>query len=320
MTDDLPIVDAHQHFWDPVGGRYPWLSTAPLPVFRYGDYAALCRPYLPEDFRRDAAGHRVVATVHMEAEWDVADEVAETRWLAGLRKEHGLPTVAVGHARFEAPDVAEVLAGHAAFDFVRGIRQKPAAAASPAEARRGAPGSMDDARWRQGYALLERHGLHFDVQTPWWHLDAAADLAGDFPRIPIVINHTALPADRSAAALAGWRRALEVAAARPNVALKISGLGRADQSWLPGGRPLPRLSRALRRLQGVRGRPAAGRAARALPRQRRADLPDGRETAVSGRLTAGAGPGTMPGHMNAVTQTTVRTTRGDSPLATLSLT
>jgi len=231
VTDDLPIVDAHQHFWDPVGGRYPWLSTAPLPVFRYGDYAALRRPYLPEDFRRDAAGHRVVATVHMEAEWDVADEVAETRWLAGLRKEHGLPTVAVGHARFEAPDVAEVLAGHAAFDFVRGIRQKPAAAASPAEARRGAPGSMDDARWRQGYALLERHGLHFDVQTPWWHLDAAADLAGDFPRIPIVINHTALLADRSAAALAGWRRALEVAAARPNVALKISGLGLADQSW-----------------------------------------------------------------------------------------
>ena len=231
MTDDLPIVDAHQHFWDPVGGRYPWLSTAPLPVFRYGDYAALRRPYLPEDFRRDAAGHRVVATVHMEAEWDVADEVAETRWLAGLRKEHGLPTVVVGHARFEAPDVAEVLAGHAAFDFMRGIRQKPAAAASPAEARRGAPGSMDDARWRQGYALLERHGLHFDVQTPWWHLDAAADLAGDFPRIPIVINHTALPADRSAAALAGWRRALEVAAARPNVALKISGLGLADQSW-----------------------------------------------------------------------------------------
>jgi hypothetical protein len=41
---------------------------------------------------------------------------------------------------------------------------------------------------------------------------------------------------------------------------------------------------------------------------------------MSGRLTAGAGPGTMPRHMNAVTQTTVRTTRGDSPLATLSLT
>jgi predicted TIM-barrel fold metal-dependent hydrolase len=231
VTDDLPIVDAHQHFWDPAAGRHPWLSTHPLPSFRYGDYRALRRRYVPEDFRRDATGHRVVATVHMEAEWDTRDEVGETRWLAGLRKDHELPTVAVAHARFESPEIAEVLAGHAAFDFVRGIRQKPTAAESPAGARRGGPGSMDDPAWRRGYAGLERHGLHFDVQTPWWHLDALADLARDFPRIPIVVNHTALPADRSAAGLAGWRRALERAAAQPNVTIKISGLGRHDKSW-----------------------------------------------------------------------------------------
>ena len=231
MTDDLPIVDAHQHFWDPAGGRYPWLSTHPLPSFRYGDYSTLRRRYFPEDLRRDAQGHRVVATVHVEAEWDTRDEVGETRWLAGLRTAHGLPTAAIGHARFESPDVAEVLAGHAAFDFVRGIRQKPTAADPPTAARRGAPGAMDDPGWRRGYALLERHGLHFDVQTPWWHLDAVADLARDFPRIPIVINHTALPVDRSPLALVAWRSALETAAAQPNVAIKISGLGQPDKSW-----------------------------------------------------------------------------------------
>jgi predicted TIM-barrel fold metal-dependent hydrolase len=182
----------------------------------------------------------------MEAEWDPADEVAETRWLAGLRQAHGLPTVAVGHARFESPGVDEVLAGHATFDFVRGIRQKPAAADSPATARRGAPGSMDDPAWRRGYALLERHGLHFDVQTPWWHLDAVADLARDFPRIPVVINHTALPADRSPAALAAWRRALETAAAQPTVALKISGLGQPDKSWpVEGNRHIVREALAI---------------------------------------------------------------------------
>jgi predicted TIM-barrel fold metal-dependent hydrolase len=241
VTGDLPIVDAHQHFWDPPRTPHPWLSTAPLASFRYGDYAALRRPYLPPDFRRDDASHRVVATVHVEGEWDAADEVGETRWLAALRREHGLPTVAVGHARFETPDVEAVLAGHAAFDFVRGIRQKPAAAAAPADARRGAPGSMDDERWRRGYALLERYGLHFDLQTPWWHLDAAADLARDFPRIPIVVNHTGLPADRVPDALAAWRRALERVAAAPNVSIKISGLGLADTSWPePGNRQVTR--------------------------------------------------------------------------------
>jgi predicted TIM-barrel fold metal-dependent hydrolase len=186
---DLPIIDAHQHFWDPPSTPHPWLSTAPLPDFRYGDYAALRRPYLPADFRADAKGHNIVATVHMEAEWDTSDEVGETRWLATLRAAHGLPTVAIGHARFEDPSVAEVLTGHAGFDFTRGVRQRPTAAPAPSGARRGAAGSMDDPRWRRGYVLLERHGFSYDLQTPWWHLDAAADLAHAFPRTTIIVNH-----------------------------------------------------------------------------------------------------------------------------------
>jgi predicted TIM-barrel fold metal-dependent hydrolase len=90
---------------------------------------------------------------------------------------------------------------------------------------------MDDPVWRRGYALLERFGLSYDLQTPWWHLEAAAGLAADFARTLIVVNHTGLPADRSPEGLAGWRRALETIAARPNVALKISGLGRVGQPW-----------------------------------------------------------------------------------------
>jgi len=69
------------------------------------------------------------------------------------------------------------------------------------------------------------------VQTPWWHLDALAELARDFPTTQIVIVHTALPHDRSEEGLAGWRAALEVAAAQPNIAIKISGLGRPGLPW-----------------------------------------------------------------------------------------
>jgi predicted TIM-barrel fold metal-dependent hydrolase len=109
---DLPLVDAHQHFWDPPRTPHPWLSTAPLADFRYGDYSALRRRYLPPDLLDDASGHRVVATVHVEAEWDTHDEVGETRWLATLRAAPGLPTVAIGHACFDDPGVDAVLAGH----------------------------------------------------------------------------------------------------------------------------------------------------------------------------------------------------------------
>jgi predicted TIM-barrel fold metal-dependent hydrolase len=124
-----------------------------------------------------------------------------------------------------------VLAGQAACPLVRGVRHKPASAPAPGEARRGAPGSLDDPRWRAGYALLARHRLSFDLQTPWWHLDAAAELARDFPATQIVLNHTGLPSDRSAEGLAAWRRALERLAAQPNVALKISGLGQPGLPW-----------------------------------------------------------------------------------------
>ena len=70
MTDAFPIVDAHQHFWDPRAHYYPWLCDAEMIPFRYGDYSAIRRPYLPHDYAADTAGYRVVKTVHIEAEWD----------------------------------------------------------------------------------------------------------------------------------------------------------------------------------------------------------------------------------------------------------
>jgi len=231
MTASFPIVDAHQHFWDLDDNLHPWLAAAAMIPFRYGNYAALKRNYLPADYLADAAAHRIVATVHVEAEWNPGDPVGETRWLAGLRERTGLPTVAVAQARLDREDVPDVLAAQAGFAFVRGIRHKPRAAASPDAAARGATGSMDDPRWRDGYALLERHGLSFDLQTPWWHLAEAADLARDFPRTTIIINHTALPADRSVEGLAAWRASLAIVAREPNVALKISGLGVRGERW-----------------------------------------------------------------------------------------
>jgi predicted TIM-barrel fold metal-dependent hydrolase len=233
MTETLAIIDAHQHFWDLGRNYHPWLVDPEAIPFRYGDYAALRRNYLPADYRADTVGHRVVATVHIEAEWDPRDPVGETRWLAALREEAGLPTVAVAQARLDAADIGEILAAQAEFGFVRGIRHKPQAAPSPSAVLVGAPGSMGDKRWRDGYALLVRHGLSFDLQTPWWHLAEAAALAGDFPHTPIIINHTALPADRSVEGLAAWRAALAVAAREPNVWLKISGLGQRGEPWRP---------------------------------------------------------------------------------------
>jgi predicted TIM-barrel fold metal-dependent hydrolase len=230
MTD-LPIVDAHQHFWDLERNYLPWLCDEPMIPFRYGDYSALRRRYLPQDYFRDAAGHAVVKTVYVEIEWDPRDPLGETTWLQEIIAQSGFPHAIVAGARLDDPEVETVLAGHAALPRVRGIRHKPRAAAAPAEVQIGAPGSMGDPAWQRGYALLERYGLSFDLQTPWWQLAEAAALARDFPRTQIILNHTGLPADRSADGLAGWRQALATLAAEPNAAVKISGLGQPGEPW-----------------------------------------------------------------------------------------
>src|SRR5215470_723308 len=116
------IIDPHQHFWDLKRNYYPWLCDAVPIAFRYGDYSSLKRNYLPTDYRHDHGPYRVVKTVHVQANWDPADPVAETRWLETVAAEYGLPSACVGQALLDRDDVADVLAGHAQSSLVRGIR------------------------------------------------------------------------------------------------------------------------------------------------------------------------------------------------------
>lgn len=229
--EDLKIIDAHHHFWDPIQNYYPWLRDEPMISFRYGDYSSLRKPFLPDDYFTAAGGHRIVKTVTMEGEWDPADPVGETAWIQALAEEHGSPQAHVAQAWLDAENVAEILAAQANYPLVRSVRHKPAAAASPRHVKEGVPGSMGDPKWRAGYAMLESYGLHFDLQTPWWHLPEASDLLKDFPNTLMILNHTGLPADRSESGLSGWRTAMRALAESPNVVVKISGLGLPGKSW-----------------------------------------------------------------------------------------
>jgi len=225
------VIDPHQHFWDLSLGKHPWLCLDPVRSFRYGDYTAIRKSYLPEDYRRDCARHDIVKTVYVETEWDPADPSGEVRWVEGIARRYGVPNAVVAQAWLDRDDVEHVLASHARCPLVRGVRHKPRASASASEVAPGAPGTMGDPRWRAGFALLERYGFSFDLQTPFWHLEEAAGLARAFPSTTIILNHTGLPADRTAAGLDAWRSSMALLAKEPNVCVKISGLGLRGRPW-----------------------------------------------------------------------------------------
>jgi predicted TIM-barrel fold metal-dependent hydrolase len=230
--DPLPIVDAHHHLWDASasGIRYPWHGKAGS-QHHLGDTSPIWRPYMPEEYRRDSALHNVVATVHVEAECDRGQQVAETEWLTAVSAQHGMPNAIVAHAWIDEPDSEEILAAHRRFPLVRGIRTKPVIAHDPKGSVKGEPRSLQDPRWIEGLGLLEKYDLSWDLRVPWWHLAEAAEVCRLYPTMRIVLNHTGYPLHRDDASLAEWRRGMAALAACDNVHVKLSGLTVVGQPW-----------------------------------------------------------------------------------------
>ncbi len=228
---DLPILDAHHHFFDLSDGHYPWLTDAYNPAFFLGDYRAICREFLPADYRAATAGFDVIGTVHMEAERARSEQTKESDFLARLKVRDGLPCAAVAHVYFTQDDCDAVLAAHAAHPLVRGVRSKPVTAPHASSSVRGQPGTMQDEAWLRGLALLARYGLSWDLRVPFWHLEEAAEVVRGIPDTAVVLNHLGLPLDRSEAGLAVWRRGMRALADCPNVSLKVSELGLKGGVW-----------------------------------------------------------------------------------------
>ena len=220
-------IDAHQHLWDVEKNYYPWLTEGDLEVEILGDYSALRRNYLIDDYLADIAHQNVVKSVHLHGEWDYDDPVGETRWLQAIADRHGYPHGIVSYANLADPAVEYVLEQHAAFSNMRGIRmllnwdEDPALRAG--FAARGDYLVSDD--WRSGYRLLEKYGFSYDFQIYWRQMADAADVARSFPNIQTILDHTGMPIDRSEDGVRGWREGMRRLAAEPNTAVKISALG-----------------------------------------------------------------------------------------------
>ena len=229
----IPVIDAHHHLWKLSGGplTYPWLQDRVPHDFFLGEYGSLKRDYLPTDYRRDSAGHAVVKTVHVEAECRRDQQVAETQWLTQLNARYAMPDAIVAHAWFHTADAEEILAQQKAFPLVRGIRSKPVTSNRPGESVAGAAGSMQDPNWLAGLRLLRKFDLAWDLRVPTWHLEEAAQVVRAVPDIPVVLNHTGFPWDRSEAGLSLWRRGMQALAACEQVCCKLSCLCLIEGHW-----------------------------------------------------------------------------------------
>jgi predicted TIM-barrel fold metal-dependent hydrolase len=203
----------------------------PLPASVAGDVSPIARSYRLDHYRAESTRWTIEACVHVDAGFDPADPVGETRWLQELADAGGFPQGIVAAAQLHDPGVEAVLEAQAAFPNVRGIRHIINWHEDAAKTYVGRPDLLIDPQWNAGFALLRRHALSFDLQLYPSQMADAAALAVRHPDTLLILNHAGMPVDRHDEGFAQWRAGMAALAAQPNVAVKISGLGMMDWTW-----------------------------------------------------------------------------------------
>jgi predicted TIM-barrel fold metal-dependent hydrolase len=235
----MQIIDAHHHLWDLERNAYPWLT--PSTRHPAGDLTPICRSYRVENFLADAKNQDLAASVHLQAV--MADPLAETAWLQQVANDpasNGFPQAIVAWADLADPAVEATLERQCAHPNLRGIRfMLNHLPDQPLYSFTDRPDWLTDPGWQQGFALLEKYHLSFDLQIYPHQMPAAAALATHHPNTQLLLNHTGLPIHRDAAYLDSWRQHMRTLAQQPNIATKISGLGMFEPAWTPASiRPL----------------------------------------------------------------------------------
>jgi predicted TIM-barrel fold metal-dependent hydrolase len=224
------IVDAHHHLWDPGSGNWPWLQGA-MHDRGWGDLKPLQKPYLVADLLQDAAGLGLAKSVHVQANFNPADPVGETRWLEKIAQQTDFPHAIVGFVDFSSSSCQSLLEDHAkASRRMRGIRQVLNRHPNPV-LNRAPKDFLSDETWQKNLGLLKNHGWSFDAQVYYQQMPAVAALARRYPDIQFILDHAGMAAERDAAGIEGWRKAMQLLAQCPNVAVKLCGYGMVDTKW-----------------------------------------------------------------------------------------
>jgi predicted TIM-barrel fold metal-dependent hydrolase len=212
------IIDAHHHLWDLGTLHYPWLTDDIQPK-TYGDYSAIRRNYLVEDFLADVDTAGVTKSVHLAAG---TEPFAETAWLEetanDAARSRGFPHAIVAGADLTVDDVEEGIERQAALSSrMRGVRQILSKAVTAGHAD-----PSQDPAWHTGVGLLAKHDFSLDLQVHPTQLGLAVSVARDHPELLVVMDHCALVDQQDAETFPLWRRGVAELAGLPNVRMKIS--------------------------------------------------------------------------------------------------
>jgi predicted TIM-barrel fold metal-dependent hydrolase len=232
--DNIKIVDAHHHLWDlnNEDTKYSWLMVTEGEAF-FGDYAAIRKSYLLEDYIEDTKNQNIIKSVHVQAEHDDDKPVNETAWLQNLADTHSskLPNAIVAFADFSKNNVSEILDAHQEYKNTRGIRQILSYNKDEPKYSHATEDFMKNSTWVENFKYIRNRNLSFDIQIYKHQMEDAVNLANKYNDVLFILNHTGEPCYQSKEYIESWEQNMKKLAKCENVVAKISGLGMFDPNW-----------------------------------------------------------------------------------------
>mgnify|MGYP000107517047 FL=1 len=221
--NDLDIIDAHFHQWDPKNTPhvfaplnklfgwnpklYHWICNKVTPKHiaeSMGSMKYIVDPYLPKDFQQDINGHNVKAAVFSPYSWkvksdvDLADEARFVEKLfaqkpSSVKFELG---AIVGNARLENTAELQALIDNyrKASGRVVGLRDMldwhdDSKVASYAREKN----MSTNKEWLKGFEIISKNNLFFDAFVFHHQLHEMDALARAYPTTQIILSHMGTP-------------------------------------------------------------------------------------------------------------------------------
>lgn len=201
----IPVIDAHQHLWDPALFSYSWMRDLPQ----------LNRRHLVEEYQVAMQGTGISGSVYVDSDVDHVDLAAETLFILGLAEDpkQGILGAVVG-AKVECADFRAHMASFLGHPKLKGVRR--VLHNRPDE-------TSQKTQFVENVRLLANWRLTFDLCVSWRQLPLATNLVRQCPEVSFILDHCGGP-DVRTRALYPWRKHLRSIAREPNVSCKISGL------------------------------------------------------------------------------------------------
>lgn len=217
------IYDTHIHLWDLSLKKHTWLTNNTEETF-LGEYSAIQKNYLFEDYQNDSKDFEIVGCTHIQAGWNRREPENESKWVEYILHNQNIAHSIIGYADLTAQNLESTLDAHKQYSSVVGIRQVLNWNSDPYYSM-CSRNIIEDIRFLKGFQTLKKYRLHFELQAYSNQLEFLLPLFKSEPNIPVVIEHCGLPLFFCFEDVLKWKKTLQQAAQMQHIFVKISGLG-----------------------------------------------------------------------------------------------